>query len=99
MNMYVRQHIERTRNKPLGKRQAEILRVVRARVAAGHPFPSLEEIAGALPSRLTIQDIQGSLLALEVRGMIRSSARAWRGRSSYATGWRLTASGWRVHLP
>lgn len=87
-------HVARTCARPLGSRQGLILAYARMRVAGGQPFPTEREIKDFIGYRNGLTDIHGSLLGLEVRGLIRSTARVQTLRGTRAAGWQITEEGW-----
>ena len=94
---YVAAHVRRIRARPLGSRQASLLACIRARLSAGEPFPSLDVLAADIGCPRATSDVYGSLLALEVRGLIRSTASEppLRGtRRTRRTDWEITEAGW-----
>lgn len=89
-------HVARKCARPLGSRQGLILAYVRMRIAGGQPFPTESEIKEFIGYGNGISDIHGSLLGLQVRGIIRSTARVRTRRGTKAAGWEITEEGWQA---
>lgn len=79
--------VANARKTRLGSRQAAILRYARLREAGGQTFPTPAECKAFLRYLGPAADCEGSILGLELRGLV---ARDDRGRFVTKAGWAVT---------